>query len=149
VKAFTWPARVYWEDTDAGGIVYYASYLRFLERARTEWLRSRGYSQRALAAEQGVLFAVVNVTVQYRRPARLDDELQVSCSAKARGQVRLLFEQDVYRGVVTPGNLLVRAQLQVACIDARSLRPRRLPGFLSDVLLREGAAAFAVNQERV
>jgi len=148
VKAFTWPTRVYWEDTDAGGIVYYASYLRFLERARTEWLRSLGYSQRALAEEQGVLFAVVNVTVQYRRPARLDDELQVSCSAKPVGQVRLLFEQDVYRGTVTPGNLLVRAQLQVACIDVRTLRPRRLPGFLSDVLLRDGAAALAVNQER-
>jgi acyl-CoA thioester hydrolase len=148
VRAFTWPTRVYWEDTDAGGIVYYASYLRFLERARTEWLRSLGYSQRALAEDQGVLFAVVNVTVQYRRPARLDDELQVSCSAKPVGQVRLLFEQDVYRGAVTPGNLLVRAQLQVACIDARTLRPRRLPGFLSDALLRDGAAAFAVNQER-
>jgi acyl-CoA thioester hydrolase len=148
VKAFAWPTRVYWEDTDAGGIVYYASYLRFLERARTEWLRSRGYSQRALAEEQGVLFAVVNLTVQYRRPARLDDELQVSCSAKPDGQVRLLFEQDVYRGAVTPRNLLVHAQLQVVCIDAHTLRPRRLPGFLSDMLLPEGTAAIAVNQER-
>ena len=74
-----WQARVYWEDTDAGGIVYYANYLRFLERARSEWLRARGVSQRALALDPGVLFSVVSVEAQYRRPARLDDVLAISC----------------------------------------------------------------------
>ena len=79
VRVFTWPVRVYWEDTDGGAIVYYANYLRFLERARTEWLRSHGHSQQALALDPGILFAVVSLKVEYRAPARLDDELEVSC----------------------------------------------------------------------
>jgi acyl-CoA thioester hydrolase len=134
VSLFTWPTRVYWEDTDAGGIVYYANYLRFLERARTEWLRSLGYSQRTLSEEQGLLFAVVNLTVDYRRPARLDDELQVSCAAVADGQVAVRFEQGVYRGNAAPQTLLVQARVRAACLDARTLRPRRLPGFLCEAL---------------
>ena len=78
MSAFSWPARVYWEDTDGGGIVYYANYLRFLERARTEWLRAHGHSQRDLAREAGILFTVVSLRVDYRAPARLDDELQIT-----------------------------------------------------------------------
>jgi acyl-CoA thioester hydrolase len=85
VSAFQWPVRVYWEDTDGGGIVYYANYLRFLERSRTEWLRSLGFSQQQMAREPGVLFMVVNLSVEYRRPARLDDELLVSCQPRADG----------------------------------------------------------------
>ena len=76
---FTWRARVYWEDTDGGGVVYYANYLKFMERARTEWLRSRGHLQSELAEEHGFVFAVVEVRLNYRRPARLDDELAISC----------------------------------------------------------------------
>jgi acyl-CoA thioester hydrolase len=79
VRAFSWAARVYWEDTDGGGIVYYANYLRFLERARTEWLRSLGHSQHELARTAGILFAVAGLEVEYRRPARLDDELTITC----------------------------------------------------------------------
>ena len=83
MSIFVWPTRVYWEDTDGGGVVYYANYLRFLERARTEWLRSLGYTQSALAADPGVLFSVVEASIRYRRPARLDDLLLVSCEPSA------------------------------------------------------------------
>ena len=82
---FVWQARVYWEDTDAGGIVYYANYLRFLERARSEWLRARGVSQLALARDPGVVFSVVALEAQYRRPARLDDLLSISCEPHCAG----------------------------------------------------------------
>ncbi len=132
MKPFTWPARVYWEDTDGGAIVYYANYLRFLERARTEWLRARGYSQQQLAREPGILFTVVNLQVDYRAPARLDDLLQITCEPRAEGMASLRFLQRIYRsgddGAL--GQLLVEANVRVACVDARTLRPRRPPDFL-------------------
>jgi acyl-CoA thioester hydrolase len=130
---FAWPARVYYEDTDAGGIVYYANYLRFLERARTEWLRSLGYSQRALAGESGILFAVVSLNVDYRRPAKLDDELFITCEPRSEGAATVRFEQRIYDGSggePVEDRLLVEASVRVACLDARTLRPRRLPDFL-------------------
>ncbi len=86
MSPFVWQARVYWEDTDAGGIVYYANYLRFLERARTEWLRARGISQLALASDPGVVFSVVALEARYRRPARLDDLLSISCEPAVAGR---------------------------------------------------------------
>ena len=128
MSAFSWPARVYWEDTDGGGIVYYANYLRFLERARTEWLRSLGYSQRALASDPGIVFAVVSVSVQYRRPARLDDELTVTCEPELERAATLRFTQRILRAE----EALVTAQVRVACVDARTLRPRRLPEALTN-----------------
>jgi acyl-CoA thioester hydrolase len=129
---FAWPARVYWEDTDAGGIVYYANYLRFLERARTEWLRSLGYSQRALAQESGLIFAVVSLNVDYRRPAKLDDELFITCEPENEGAATVRFKQRIYDGggALAPERLLVEASVRVACLDAQTLRPRRLPEFL-------------------
>ena len=129
MSVFQWPARVYWEDTDAGGIVYYASYLRFLERARTEWLRSLGYSQQALAQDPGIVFAVVSLTVEYRRPAKLDDELTVTCEPRCDGPVTLCFGQRVLRGA---GETLATAEVRVACVDARTLRARRLPETILD-----------------
>ncbi len=128
--AFSMPIRVYWEDTDGGGIVYYANYLRFLERARTEWLRSLGWSQHALAADPGILFAVVHVDVRYRESARLDDLLVVTCMPRIDGRVRARFEQRIHRDAVD-GPLLVEADVEVACIDARTHRPKRLPAFLA------------------
>jgi acyl-CoA thioester hydrolase len=119
---------VYWEDTDGGAIVYYANYLRYLERARTEWLRALGHSQHALAREPGILFTVVSVQVDYRAPARLDDELDISCAPRADGPASLLFLQKIHRRGA--GQLLVEAQVRVACVDARTLRPKRLPEFL-------------------
>ena len=131
MSAFAWPARVYWEDTDGGGIVYYANYLRFLERARTEWLRQRGYSQRRLQQEEGILFAVVRLEIDYRAPARLDDELQVSCEPQPQGPATLHFAQRIHRRAAQgSAELLVEAGVRVACLDARTLRPRRLPTFV-------------------
>jgi len=123
MSGFHWPARVYWEDTDGGGIVYYANYLRFLERARTEWLRAKGYSQAALARDPGILFTVVSVQVNYRRPARLDDELVITCEPHAEGRASLRFAQRILRGA----ELLVDADVRVACLAAATLRPTRLP----------------------
>jgi acyl-CoA thioester hydrolase len=134
VSGFSWPARVYWEDTDGGGIVYYANYLRFLERARTEWLRQRGHSQQRLAHEEQILFTVVSLEIEYRAPARLDDELEISCEPHPQGPASLRFAQRIYRR--TPGaqrELLAEASVRVACLDARTLRPRRLPAFLLEM----------------
>ncbi len=129
MSPFRWASRVYWEDTDGGGIVYYANYLRFLERARTEWLRSLGFSQLKLAEEPGVLFAVVSLNIEYRRPARLDDELIITCEPAIEGSASVRFAQRIYRGA---DELLVEASVRVACIDARTLRPKRLPDFLTN-----------------
>ena len=132
MSVFSWPVRVYWEDTDGGGIVYYANYLRFLERSRTEWLRSLGYSQQALAREPGVLFAVVSIAVEYRRPARLDDELGVTCEPSPDGMVAMRFAQSILRA--NEDKPLVTAQVRVACVDAQTMRPRKLPDSLLNVL---------------
>lgn len=129
MSPFRWASRVYWEDTDGGGIVYYGNYLRFLERARTEWLRSLGFSQLKLAEEPGVLFAVVSLNIEYRRPAKLDDELIITCEPAIDGSASVRFAQRIYRGAV---ELLVEASVRVACIDARTLRPKRLPDFLTN-----------------
>jgi acyl-CoA thioester hydrolase len=126
MSAFHLSARVYWEDTDAGGVVYYANYLKFLERARSEWLRSRGHAQTALARDPGVLFAVSEVNVRYHRPARLDDLLAISCEAQQDGASVLLFSQQVHRDS-EHGELLVSAKVRVVCVDATGFRPRRLP----------------------
>ena len=134
------PVRVYWEDTDGGGIVYYANYLRFLERARTEWLRARGHSQGELARTGGVLFTVVHLEITYLRPAKLDDqllvscevrpaqlddELLVSCEVRPEGRASLRFAQRITRA----GAALVEASARVACLNADTLKPRRLPQF--------------------
>ena len=126
MSGFSWPARVYWEDTDGGGIVYYANYLRFLERARTEWLRTFGVSQQTLAKDPGVVFTVVSLSIQYRRPAKLDDELTITCEPNFDGAASVRFSQRIYRGET----LLVEADVLVACVDAQTLRPKRLPAFL-------------------
>ena len=138
MSVFSWAARVYWEDTDGGGIVYYANYLRFLERARTEWLRSLGYSQQALAQKPGIVFAVANLTVDYRRPARLDDELTITCEPQSERATAMRFVQRIYRRGSNPdGTLLVEANVRVVCMDTRTLRPKRLPDFLIGALSPE------------
>lgn len=128
---FRWLARVYWEDTDAGGIVYYANYLRFLERARTEWLRAQGLSQRALARDPGVVFSVIAVQAEYHRPARLDDLLSVSCEPQRQGGASIYFVQRIWRSGAPEGRteeeLLLTAGVRVACLDGQTLKPRRLP----------------------
>ena len=126
MKPFVWQARVYYEDTDAGGVVYYANYLRFLERSRTEWLRSRGISQLALARDPGVVFSVVAIEARYRLPARLDDLLSISCEPAEDGGASILFSQRIWREPLAAA-LLLTASVRVACLDAATLKPRRLP----------------------
>ena len=127
MNEFCWRTRVYWEDTDGGGVVYYANYLKFMERARTEWLRSLGHSQAELAEQHGFVFAVVEVKVNYRRPARLDDELLVSCVPVPEGRASIRFTQTVTRGDAT---VLADGEVRVACVDAKTFRPRPLPDFV-------------------
>lgn len=134
MSSFLWQARVYWEDTDAGGIVYYANYLRFLERARTEWLRARGISQRELAADPGIVFSVVDLQVQYRRAARLDDLLMVSCEPRQQGGATIEFSQGIWRAD-EEGQVLLTASVRVACLDVRSMKPRRLPPVVVQCLM--------------
>ena len=126
MSVYVWPARVYWEDTDAGGVVYYANYLRFLERARTEWLRAHGFTQSALALDPGVLFSVVEVNIRYLKPARLDDLLLISCEVALDGAASLGFTQRIRRGVEN-GVLLAQAQVRVACVSATTFRACRVP----------------------
>lgn len=125
-RPFTWPVRIYWEDTDAGGIVYYANYLKFMERARTEWLRAAGIEQLPLKEQHGLMFVVVNLEAQYRKPARYGDELQVTCTIEERSRASLTFQQRIYRGGLE-GELLVEGKVRVACLDAVNLRPTALP----------------------
>lgn len=123
---FVLNCRVYWEDTDAGGIVYYANYLRFLERSRSEWLRERGISQRALAQDPGVVFSVVSLQAQYHRPARLDDLLCIGCDPTRSGGATIEFAQRIWREG-SESEVLLSASVRIACLDAQSMKPRRLP----------------------
>lgn len=136
VSDFTWPVRVYYEDTDAGGIVYYANYLRFMERARTEWLRARGLEQDALARLHGVMFVVRRAELDFLRPGRFNDRLAVRTRVAATGRASLVFEQDVERGGAAP-ELLCRGEVRIACVDVVSLRPRPLPGPVLSEIVRE------------
>ena len=130
MQAFTIPVRVYWEDTDAGGIVYYANYLRFLERARTDWLSSLGIDQAALLRDERLQFAVVEAHIRYHRPARYGDELQVSVRLDERRAASVVMHQEVRRGSAD-GELLVSATVRAACLDSSGLRPRPLPAALA------------------
>ena len=125
MKPLVWQARVYFEDTDSGNVVYYANYLKFLERARTEWLRSLGFQQNALMKDHGMMFAVVSVRADYLKPARLDDLLFISCEPQLQ-RASLHFKQQIRRGS-EDGELLLDAEIRVACLDANNFKPRRLP----------------------
>lgn len=125
---FSWPVRVYWEDTDAGGVVYHAAYLRFLERARSEWLRACGVAQQRLREEHGVLFVVADMQVKFLAPARLDDVLHADITAFTRRSASMRFAQCILRPA--DGVLLIEADVRAACIDAASYKPRRIPDSL-------------------
>lgn len=120
---FVWPVRVYWEDTDAGGVVYYANYLKFLERARSEWLRSLGFEQDELAARDGVLFVVRRVEADYLRPARFNDMLAVSSRLLDVGRASLEMTQTILRGA----ERLLEARVRAACVNVSDFRPMRIP----------------------
>lgn len=125
MSTFSWPVRVYWEDTDASGVVYHANYLRWFERARTEWLRARGFDQERLRVEQGVAFTVASLEIRYLRPAHLDDALSVEVAVAEARRASLSFRQALRRAA--DGELLSEASVRVGCVDAASFRPRAIP----------------------
>lgn len=126
VTQFLWPVRVYYEDTDAGGVVYYANYLKFMERARTEWLRARGLEQDVLRSSQGIIFAVRAVELDFLRPARFNELLEVRTSVVQRGKASLTFGQVVARSQAMD-TVLCEGRIKVACVDAETLRARPIP----------------------
>ncbi len=130
-----WPVRVYYEDTDAEGVVYFANYLKFVERARTEWLRSLGLEQDELRREHGVVFTVSETQVRFVCPARFNDLLQVRTRLVEKGRVRFTLEQDIWRDE----QLLAETRCVAACVDVTGFRPRRIPEQLRAVLHIETA----------
>ncbi|WP_233882681.1 tol-pal system-associated acyl-CoA thioesterase [Paraburkholderia flagellata] len=131
-RGFTWPVRVYYEDTDAGGIVFYANYLKFFERARTEWLRACGVDQRRLAEETGVLFVVRSTALDYRSPARLDDVVTTVSRVEKLGRASVDFLQEAWRD----DTLLATGTIRVACVDSTAMRPAPIPAPVHEALQR-------------
>jgi len=133
-RVFQWPVRVYWEDTDAGGIVYHANYLRFFERARSEWLRAAGFDQEKLRAQADLLFVVHRMQIAFSAPARLDDLLTATVEPQPPRGASFIVTQRLVR---EPGTrALVEAQVRIACLDALRLRPRAIPEHLLQGLVR-------------
>jgi acyl-CoA thioester hydrolase len=128
--------RVYWEDTDAGGVVFYANYLKFFERARTEWLRALGFVQEAMRADEGAIFVVSSTAVNYLAPARLDDLLEITVELRERGRASLAFHQQAWRlgADAAPALLLAEGAIRIGCVDAGTIRPRRIPSRVLDRL---------------
>lgn len=133
MNEFLWPVRVYYEDTDAGGVVYYANYLKFMERARTEWLRSLGFEQDELIAQHNVLFAVRRVALDYRQPARFNDTLTVSVCIVETGKASLTFAQTIRRE--SDHLVLCEGQVKIASLDAREFKPCGIPEALQQKLV--------------
>jgi len=135
--AFAFPVRVYWEDTDAGGIVFYANYLKFMERARTEWLRALGIGQRLLKDETGCMFVVTDTALRYIRPARLDDELLVTARLEQSGRASLTIGQQVLAAGAAgaaPSAVLCEGQIRISWVNAATLKPARIPPTLLEAL---------------
>ena len=130
---FIWPVRVYYEDTDAGGVVFYANYLKFFERARTEKLRAMGYEQDELLAKEGILFAVRSVHNEYLIPARFNQLLQVSAEVSSVKNASLTFAQAITRG----DDVLCTGIIRIACLDAGTMRPKAIPKYLLEQLKHE------------
>lgn len=129
--AFAWPIRVYWEDTDAGGIVFYANYLKFFERARTEWLRQLGVSQQALRERSGGMFVVTGTELRYHHPARLDDTLQVTAEVVEQGRASMRLQQTAWLTLPDQAPvLLCEGTVRIGWVNAQTLRPARLPAEL-------------------
>jgi acyl-CoA thioester hydrolase len=120
---YSFPVRVYFENTDAGGVVYHSEYLKFLERARTEWLRHLGFDHQALARQHRVAFVVFALTADFLKPARLDDTVAVSVKLESMGKVRCIFEQEIRR----ESEVLVKARVTVACVTGETFKPVEIP----------------------
>ena len=137
-SAFRFTLRVYWEDTDAGGVVFYANYLKFFERARTEWLRSLGHQQEQMRVAAGVMFVVTDTAVRYLRPARLDDLIVVSVSVQRAGRAQLMLAQQAWlhadAGAATGDELLAEGTIRIGCVSIGTFRPARIPTDVLDSL---------------
>ena len=129
---FNWPVRVYYEDTDAGGVVYYANYLKFLERARTEYLRSLGFEQDQLKQEYGILFAVHSLSIQYQKPAVFNDALTATAEIIDIGKARLTFKQMITRDSDNTG--ICSAEVKIACLHADKFTPARIPAHILEAI---------------
>lgn len=135
---FSWPIRIYYEDTDAGGIVYYANYLKFFERARTEWLRHAGINQQLMAEQQKAMFVVKSTSMDYHSPAKLDDQLRITVVVEKLGKASILFTQEGWRG----DQRLVSGSIKVGCVDCELVRPCAIP---PNVVQQVQAQYFPVN----
>ncbi len=131
---FEWPVRVYYEDTDSGGVVYHSNYFNFMERARTEWLRALGFEQDKIRSEYQLLFAVHSMQLTYKRPARFNDALLIRSRLKKAAGASMLFEQNIYRGE----ELLCEASVRIACLDAESFRPKSIPNSILSEMHSDG-----------
>jgi acyl-CoA thioester hydrolase len=132
MSAFRWPVRVYYEDTDSGGVVYYANYLRFMERARTEWMRALGFEQDRLLREEGIVFAVRSANVEFLQPARFNDLLTVVTSLQQRGRASLTFAQSISRQH-EESRPCCSGEVKIACVNADTFRPQPIP----EILMKE------------
>jgi acyl-CoA thioester hydrolase len=142
---FSWPIRVYYEDTDAGGIVFYANYLKFFERARTEWLRACGIEQDRLAQETGALFIVRSTAMDYRAPARLDDVIEIVSRPERIGRASVDFSQEAWRD----GTLLATGTIRVGCVDRVALRPAAIPAPVLAALRRGPVASDSIVSTKI
>jgi acyl-CoA thioester hydrolase len=133
MQTFYWPVRVYYEDTDAGGVVFYANYLKFFERARTEMLRAMGFEQDRLIADEGILFVVRSVQIDYLQPARFNEQINVSAVVTLAKKASLIFEQKITRG----SELLCTGMIRIACLDSTTMRPKAIPDILLGQLQNE------------
>ena len=134
-ETFSWPVRVYWEDTDAGGIVFYANYLKFFERSRTEWLRVRGISQQTLKEATGGMFVVGEAQLRFLKSARLDDELLVTTSLLNAGRASMTIHQQALLSTPAGTLLLCEATIRAGWVDASTLKPARIPPHILNTLL--------------
>jgi acyl-CoA thioester hydrolase len=139
---FIWNVRVYYEDTDAGGIVYYANYLKFFERARTEWLRALDVNQHTLLEQHDTLFVVKSVSAEYHAPAKLDDELKLTVSIEKLGRASIVFLQQAWHGE----QLLNTARVKVGCVDS-ALRPRAVPAVVADKMRHTSSTTKTANTD--
>ena len=133
-SSFRWPVRVYYEDTDGGGVVYHANYLKFMERARTEWLRHLGFEQTELRSDLGVLFVVRGLSMQYKRPANFNDELVVETRLRKMGRSLLEFEQIILRNDGQDTEHLTQAMVEVVCVEAGQFKPVAIPEPIRNVI---------------
>ena len=151
---FSFALRVYWEDTDAGGVVFYANYLKYFERARTEWLRSLGFGQERMRIESGVMFIVTDTSLRYLRPARLDDLLDITVQVEHAGRARMTIAQQAWRresatagtSVDAPDRqLLAQGTIRIGCVDAETFKPQRIPLPISESIAPHPIIKLSIN----